>query len=210
MLKRFRLNHAERAWKVTEALAKCFETEVLQRLPAMRLAAQGEFAARRIVEPRRISCRPFFNWITTLKKEGNAALRRRPSGGGRPADAETAARRGVFFPRGRWPELLRRGGARALRLVVVGLVFGWFYAWAAPRFYPEDTRPGFGLGMMHGALMPMALPSLLMGRDVPIYATVNSGRPYKLGYIAGINGCGFLFFGLAFWRPSRPATTTRK
>jgi hypothetical protein len=54
-------------------------------------------------------------------------------------------------------------------------------------------------------LMPVALPSLLLGKDVPIYAERNQGRIYKLGYIAGINACGFVFFGLAFWRPSRPS-----
>jgi hypothetical protein len=51
--------------------------------------------------------------------------------------------------------------------------------------------------------MPIALPSLLMGKDVPIYAEKNCGRRYKLGYIAGINVCGFLFFGLSFWQPRR-------
>jgi len=57
--------------------------------------------------------------------------------------------------------------------------------------------------MAHGALMPMALPALLMGRDVEIYAKNNSGRVYKLGYIAGINLCGLVVFGGAFWRPAR-------
>lgn len=105
----------------------------------------------------------------------------------------------------RWRRWLRRGVTQALRLVLVGLLFGWFYAWAAPRFYPRQERPGFALGMLHGALMPMALPSLLLGKDVPIYASDNRGRSYKLGYIAGINVCGFLFFGLAFTRPPRRA-----
>ena len=58
-------------------------------------------------------------------------------------------------------------------------------------------------GALHGALMPVAAPSLLLGHDVPIYATANTGRIYKLGYIAGINGCGLVFFGLAFWQPQR-------
>jgi hypothetical protein len=49
--------------------------------------------------------------------------------------------------------------------------------------------------------MPVALPSLLLGNDVPIYATTSTGRIYKLGYIAGINLCGLLFFGTAFRRP---------
>jgi hypothetical protein len=40
---------------------------------------------------------------------------------------------------------------------------------------------------------------------VDIYTANNSGRPYKLGYIAGINLCGLAFFGSVFWRPGRKA-----
>ena len=54
--------------------------------------------------------------------------------------------------------------------------------------------------MLQGALMPMAMPSLLVGRDVTIYAENNTGRTYKLGYTAGVNACGAIFFGYAFWR----------
>ncbi len=90
-----------------------------------------------------------------------------------------------------------------MRLAVIGLVLGWLYGWAGPRLYPVETRFGFGWGMAHGALMPMALPALLMGQDVSIFSEFNSGRSYKLGYICGINVCGLLFFGGAFWRPSR-------
>lgn len=89
-------------------------------------------------------------------------------------------------------------------LILLGLVFGWAYGWAAPRFYGLERIPGFKLGVLHGALMPVALPTLLMGKDVPIYATNNSGRIYKIGYIAGINLCGIIFFGSAFWRPRTP------
>jgi hypothetical protein len=93
-------------------------------------------------------------------------------------------------------------------LVLLGLVFGFGYDWAAPRFYGPDRLAGFRLGVLHGALMPVALPSLLLGKDVPIYAERNLGRSYKLGYIAGINACGFVFFGLAFWQPARPSAKT--
>ncbi len=99
---------------------------------------------------------------------------------------------------------LRRWLAKAASLVAAGLVFGWAYGWAAPRLYRPEAPAGFWLGAVHGALMPVALPSLLLGRDVPIYAAHGTGRGYKLGYIAGINLCGFVFFGLAFWKPSRP------
>ena len=62
---------------------------------------------------------------------------------------------------------------------------------------------GFGRGMLQGALMPCALPNLLAGRDVVIYAPNNTGRTYKLGYTVGVNGCGAVFFGIFFWRVNR-------
>ena len=98
---------------------------------------------------------------------------------------------------------LRKWSVRGLRLILLGVIFGFFYSWASPRFYPADGPSGFYHGMLHGALMPMALPSLLMNQDVAIYADRNTGRTYKLGYICGINICGFVFFGLAFARAGR-------
>jgi hypothetical protein len=94
-------------------------------------------------------------------------------------------------------------GVQLIRFVLVGVLLGWLYAWGAPLIYRQKDSPGFWLGCAHGALMPMALPSLLMEKDVPIYAAVNDGRIYKIGYIAGINGCGFVVFGLSFWNPQR-------
>jgi len=87
--------------------------------------------------------------------------------------------------------------------LAVATFLGWSYGWASPRVFPRESTLGFGYGMLHGGLMPMALPSLVMGQDVDIFAPNNSGRLYKLGYIAGINICGLLFFGSAFWRPKR-------
>jgi hypothetical protein len=98
---------------------------------------------------------------------------------------------------------LRKWSLKIVSLVVTGLIFGLAYNWAAPRFYRPEQTPGFWMGALHGALMPVAAPSLLMGQDVPIYAPTNTGRGYKLGYIAGINGCGLVFFGLTFWQPKR-------
>jgi hypothetical protein len=92
--------------------------------------------------------------------------------------------------------------------LIVATILGWFYGWASPWAFPREQRAGFSYGMLHGALMPMALPSLVMGKDVDIYAPDNSGRPYKLGYIVGINVCGLVFFGSAFWRPARKAPRT--
>jgi len=51
--------------------------------------------------------------------------------------------------------------------------------------------------------MPCALPNLLVGNDVAIYAENNTGRTYKLGYTVGVNGCGAIFFGIFFWRVNR-------
>lgn len=92
---------------------------------------------------------------------------------------------------------------RAARLVIICLCLGWLYAWANPRVHPPHTRFGLAYGVAHGALMPMALPSLLMGNDVLIYSENNTGRSYKIGYIVGINVCGLIFFGSAFLRPKR-------
>ena len=103
------------------------------------------------------------------------------------------------------PSGLKRLVKKIVILVVLGVLFGFGYDWAAPRFYGRDRLAGFRLGMLHGALMPVALPSLLLGRDVPIYAEHNTGRTYKLGYIAGINLCGLVFFGSAFLQPRKAA-----
>jgi hypothetical protein len=85
-------------------------------------------------------------------------------------------------------------------LVTLGLALGGVYDWAAPRYYGPDRMAGFHTGVIQGALMPAALPSLLLGKDYPIYATRNEGRAYNIGYILGINACGTVFFGLAFRR----------
>jgi Mg/Co/Ni transporter MgtE len=98
---------------------------------------------------------------------------------------------------------LKKSLITAVRLVVIGVLLGWLYAWASPKVYPNEGKLGFGYGCVHGALMPMALPSLVMGHDVEIFAANNSGRGYKLGYIVGINVCGLVFFGSAFWTPRR-------
>ena len=65
-------------------------------------------------------------------------------------------------------------------------------------------RPaGFPRGVVQGALMPMALPNLLFGKDVMIYSLNNTGVGYKLGYTTGVNVCGAIFFGFFFWRLNR-------
>ena len=87
--------------------------------------------------------------------------------------------------------------------LVASALVGWFYGWSSPRAFPKNKTFGFGFGMLHGALMPLALPSLLLGENVQIFAADNSGRLYKIGYICGVNACGLGFFGPLFWRPRR-------
>ena len=89
----------------------------------------------------------------------------------------------------------------ALTAISLGLVFA--QGWASSRYYRPDYIAGFPTGLLEGAVMPAALPGLVMGQDVPIYAPNNLGRAYKIGYILGLNTCGTLFFGVAFWQPRR-------
>jgi hypothetical protein len=90
---------------------------------------------------------------------------------------------------------------KAAVVAVVTLIFGWLYAWASPWAFAGTQPAGFAFGMLHGAMMPLSLPSLVMGKDVPIYDPNNLGRLYKIGYICGVNICGIVFIGPIFWRP---------
>jgi len=96
---------------------------------------------------------------------------------------------------------------KAVTIAVVMLVFGWLYSWASPWAFSPNRTSGFAYGLLHGAMMPLSLPSLVVGRDVQIYDDHNVGRIYKIGYICGVNICGLVFIGPLFWRP-RPATST--
>ena len=91
----------------------------------------------------------------------------------------------------------------ALRLAIIVFVT-WSWGWVLNKSATSTSlRPepaGFGRGMLHGALMPGAMPSLLFGKDVVIFAPNNNGRLYKLGYTVGVNGCGAFFFGTFFYR----------
>jgi len=92
---------------------------------------------------------------------------------------------------------------RFLIILLVGTVFLTVVHRSAQRLDRNPEPAGFGRGVLHGALMPLALPNLLLGIDVNIYAANNTGRLYKLGYTVGVNGCGACFFGFMFWRVSR-------
>ena len=82
-------------------------------------------------------------------------------------------------------------------------MIGWGMHQAQAALERRHEPAGFLLGVIQGALMPIALPNLLFGHDVPIYAAQNNGRLYKLGYTVGVNACGLIFFGVFFWRLCR-------
>jgi hypothetical protein len=98
----------------------------------------------------------------------------------------------------RWRGWMRKALFVKLRLIALGILMGYVYARVSPLVYPKDRPLGFFYGCAHGGLMPMAMPSLIIGQDVEIFAANNNGRFYKLGYICGINACGLLFFGFGF------------
>jgi len=100
-------------------------------------------------------------------------------------------------PVARWKFIVRKAATVAITTAVVS----WLYGWVSPWAFPPKQTVGFGYGMLHGAMMPIALPSLVLGKDVEIYDADNIGRIYKIGYICGINLCGLVFFGPLFWRP---------
>ena len=89
---------------------------------------------------------------------------------------------------------------RLTMIVVITWGWGWVLNKSATTSNTRRDPAGFGRGMLHGALMPGAMPSLLFGKDVVIYAENNNGRLYKLGYTFGVNACGALFFGTFFYR----------
>jgi hypothetical protein len=93
---------------------------------------------------------------------------------------------------------------RALRSIVLilclGLVIGWTLNKAAAALERREAPAGLIHGIVQGALMPMSMPNLAIGKDVTIYAAKNTGRTYKLGYTMGVNGCGLIFFGCFFYR----------
>ncbi len=99
---------------------------------------------------------------------------------------------------------------RLVVTLVLALTVGWTSSTAMKWDATFTTPAGFGRGLLHGALMPLAWPTLLAGHDQSIYAPTNSGRTYKLGYSLGVNACGLLFFGWFFTRLrqwSKPSTS---
>jgi len=100
----------------------------------------------------------------------------------------------------RKPPMSRRILLRLVLFLVLAFCVGQLFQVSQRLFRREPQPAGFARGVLHGALMPIALPTLAFGHDVEIYAQNNTGRGYKLGYTLGVNGCGALFFGVVFWR----------
>jgi hypothetical protein len=97
---------------------------------------------------------------------------------------------------------------KIITVAVVTVIFGWLYGWASPWAFVNTRPAGFAFGLLHGAMMPLSLPSLVVGKDVPIYDENNLGRFYKIGYICGVNICGLVFIGPLFWRPQPKVVVT--
>ena len=102
------------------------------------------------------------------------------------------------------PFLIRK----IITVALVTVIFGWLYGWASPWAFSARAPSGFAYGMLHGAMMPLSLPSLVIGKDVTIYNDNNVGRIYKIGYICGVNICGLIFIGPLFWRPRTTVAVT--
>lgn len=100
------------------------------------------------------------------------------------------------------PALWLRLGRMLVIILCIALIGGAWHRQGRDRAQSGEPA-GFGRGVVDGALMPCALPYLLAGWDLVIYAEANTGRGYKLGYTLGVNGCGALFFGFVFWRVNR-------
>lgn len=75
----------------------------------------------------------------------------------------------------------------------VALLLGWLCGVAMRADARLETPPGFLRGLLHGGMMPIAWPALLVGHDQAIYAERNQGRTYKLGYSMGVNLSGLVF-----------------
>ncbi len=87
---------------------------------------------------------------------------------------------------------------RLLRTLAVCTFFAFLFTWLlrVSNRSLSDARPaGFGMGVLHGICMPAALPHLLLGLDIPIFAQHSTGRTYKLGITVGINTAGIIFIG---------------
>jgi len=98
---------------------------------------------------------------------------------------------------------MKKWGLRLIKFIIVAVAVSCLELGISHCIHSTDRPAGFFVGMADGALMPMAMPALFAGKDMPIYAANNVGRLYKLGYTVGVNACGAIFFGVLFWRVAR-------
>jgi len=92
---------------------------------------------------------------------------------------------------------------RLASIILLAFVIGWTLNRVTVVLDRSGRPAGFVRGLLQGALMPAAMPNLLIGHDVAIYAEKNTGVFYKLGYTMGVNICGAIFFGMFYWRLKR-------
>lgn len=96
---------------------------------------------------------------------------------------------------------------KCLVMAVFVFLLACLQGWAAKSSYKPENCADFKMGIVHGILMPAAFPALIAGHNLPIYAPNNTGCNYKIGLLLGLNTCGTIFFGLAYWgigsRPRR-------
>jgi hypothetical protein len=102
-----------------------------------------------------------------------------------------------------WTKTLLMVLRRVAFLIALGFAIGWVLNHAEAALERQHEPAGFVRGLVQGALMPITMPNLIFGHDVAIYAVINTGRTYKIGYTLGVNTCGLIFFGFFFWRVRR-------
>src|SRR6202011_2533713 len=83
----------------------------------------------------------------------------------------------------RWERIL----GRVLGILILAVTIGWALGRLSVSLERSARPAGFCRGVLQGALMPLAMPNLLVGKDVTIYAQNNTGVSYKLGYTVGVN-----------------------
>jgi|ERR1041385_1916411 hypothetical protein len=108
-----------------------------------------------------------------------------------------------------WLRRLAQVGLRLAAVFLIAVVVGWLLNRIEAAMERRAQPAGFARGLVQGALMPMSMPNLVVGHDITIYSQNNTGISYKLGYTAGVNVCGAIFFGLMFWRVSKLRAISR-
>jgi hypothetical protein len=98
-----------------------------------------------------------------------------------------------------WLKVIRKAVPVLISMTLVALALSF----TLRKLNSFEGAAGFPRGVVHGALSPMALPNLVVGDNVPIYANDNTGISYKIGFSLGINLCGLFFFSVLYFRLKR-------